>query len=48
MALYLRIILLMISLIEIDELIKNKKKLLDLQKKSYQNFYLTNHNISLM
>jgi glycosyltransferase involved in cell wall biosynthesis len=31
---------------EIDELIKNKKKLLDLQKKSYQNFYLTNQYIS--
>ena len=30
----------------IDELIKNKKKLLDLQKKSYQNFYLTNQYIS--
>ena len=26
----------------IDELIKNKKKLLNLQKKSYENFYLTN------
>jgi glycosyltransferase involved in cell wall biosynthesis len=31
---------------EIDELIKNKKKLLDLQKKSYQNFYLTNQYIN--
>ena len=31
---------------EIDELIKNKKKLLNLQKKSYQNFYLTNQFIS--
>ena len=31
---------------EIDELIKNKKKLLNLQKKSYQNFYLTNKYIS--
>ena len=30
----------------IDELIKNKKKLLVLQKKSYQNFYLTNQYIS--
>ena len=30
----------------IDELIKNKKKLLDLQKKSYENFYLTNQYIS--
>ncbi len=30
---------------EIDELIKNKKKLLDLQKRSYQNFYLTNQYI---
>jgi glycosyltransferase involved in cell wall biosynthesis len=31
---------------EIDELIKNKKKLLNLQKKSYQNFYLTNQYIN--
>ncbi|MDC3356638.1 glycosyltransferase, partial [Candidatus Pelagibacter ubique] len=31
---------------EIDELIKNKKKLLNLQKKSYQNFYLTNKYIN--
>ena len=31
---------------EIDELIKNKKKLLNLQKKSYQNFYLTNKFVS--
>ena len=30
----------------IDELIKNKKKLLDLQKKSNQNFYLTNKYIN--
>jgi glycosyltransferase involved in cell wall biosynthesis len=30
----------------IDDLIKNKKKLLDLQKKSHQNFYLTNQYIS--
>jgi glycosyltransferase involved in cell wall biosynthesis len=30
----------------IDELIKNKKKLLDLQKKSNQNFYLTNQYIN--
>ena len=30
----------------IDELIKNKKKLKDLQKSSYKNFYLTNKYIS--
>jgi len=30
----------------IDDLIKNKKKLTDLQKKSYKNFYLTNTYIS--
>ena len=30
----------------IDELIKNKKKLLTLQKKSYKNFYLTNVHVS--
>ena len=30
----------------IDDLIKNKKKLVDLQKKSYKNFYLTNKYIS--
>ena len=30
----------------IDDLIKDKKKLLDLQKKSHQNFYLTNKYIS--
>ena len=30
----------------IDELIKNKKKLKDLQNKSYKNFYLTNKYIS--
>ena len=31
--------------IAIDELIKDKKKLLDLQKKSYANFYLTNQYV---
>ena len=31
---------------EIDSLIKDKKELLNLQKKSYQNFYLTNQYIS--
>jgi glycosyltransferase involved in cell wall biosynthesis len=30
----------------IDDLIKNKKKLRDLQKRSYKNFYLTNEYIS--
>ena len=30
----------------IDDLIKDKKKLLDLQRKSYKNFYLTNNYIS--
>ena len=30
----------------IDDLIKNKKTLIDLQKKSYKNFYLTNKYIS--
>jgi len=30
----------------IEDLIKNKKKLIDLQKKSYKNFYLTNKYIS--
>jgi len=30
----------------IDDLIKNKKKMIDLQKKSYKNFYLTNDYIS--
>ncbi|WP_020169427.1 glycosyltransferase [Candidatus Pelagibacter communis] len=31
---------------EIDKLIKNKKRLLNLQKQSYQNFYLTNQYTS--
>ncbi len=30
----------------IDDLIKNKKKMLNLQKKSYENFYLTNNYVS--
>jgi len=30
----------------IDDLIKNKKKLIDLQKKAYKNFYLTNKYIA--